>query len=433
MDTGRSDAGDGLLSQQAVGRAGSFSQLVRRRWVAVIATTILMAGYLMVSFIVVPAVTHSGWQYSEDLWINYQLAHTIQFGNYANVYSQSSLRPTPAILLTLLPVEQLTQHLGLSTGFPFEIPRPTAWPVVAPFIVLLSAPALFAADSVAELIGATWQRRMVVGVFGAIALGSVLWWGHPEDALAVAFLLFAMRAAIRRHWILCAWLLGVGIAFQALIVLAVPVVVLGAGWRRLPSLVLRIVAPAAALLLIPFATDWSDTFRAVVEQPVFPRFVRPTVWMHFAPHLSKELSFGGPSVAEGPIRMISIVIAIWVGVWFMQRERSPRMLVWCVALVLSLRVLVEPGLAPYYAWPPMAVALVSAAMQPSKRLWLTCGMVVGVTWLANYQIHTGWLWWPIATGLIVVLATAFPAERHRDGQAVEGTDSEVDANVLSEA
>jgi hypothetical protein len=273
---------------------------------------------------------------------------------------------------------------------------------------------------------------MVVGVAGAIALGSVVWWGHPEDAIAVAFLLFAMRAAIGRRWTLCAWLLGAGIAFQALIVLAVPVVVLGAGWRRLPSLALRIVAPAAALLLIPFATDWSDTFRAEVQQPVFVKFIRPSVWMPLAPTLSGELSAGGRAVAEGPVRMISIAIAIGVGVWFMQRERSPRMLVWCVALVLSLRVLVEVGLAPYYAWPPLAVALVCAATQSSKRVWLTCGMSVGVTWLANYQIHTGWLWWPIAAGLVVVLAAAFPADRHGDRRGAEGTDSEAVAVVSGE-
>jgi hypothetical protein len=406
--------------------------LVRRRWVAVVAAAILMVGYLMVSFVIVPAVTHSGWQDSQDLWINYQLAHTITLGNYANVYSQSSLRPTPAILLVLLPVELLTRHLGLVTGFAVAIPRPSAWPVVAPFLVLLCAPALFAADSVAELIGATWPRRMVVGVVGAVALGSVVWWGHPEDAIAVALLLFAMRAAIGRRWLLCAWLLGAGIAFQALIVLAVPVVVLGAGWRRLPTLVLRIAAPAAALLLIPFAMDWSDTFRAEVQQPVFVKFIRPSVWMPLAPTLSNELSTGGRAVAEGPVRMISIAIAIGVGVWFMQRERSPRMLVWCVALVLSLRVLVEVGLAPYYAWPPLAVALVCAASQSSKRVWLTCGMAVGVTWLANYQIHKGWLWWPIAAGLIIVLAAAFPVDRHSDCRDAEGADSEVDAIVSGE-
>ena len=429
MHTGGGDASAGHLPKKSVGPMGAFSQLVRRRWVAVVAAAILMAGYLMVSFVIVPAVTHSGWQDSQDLWINYQLAHTITLGNYANVYSQSSLRPTPAILLVLLPVELLTRHLGLVTGFAVAIPRPSAWPVVAPFLVLLCAPALFAADSVAELIGAPWPRRMIVGVVGAIALGSVVWWGHPEDAIAVALLLFAMRAAIGRRWILCAWLLGAGIAFQALIVLAVPVVVLGAGWRRLPTLALRIVAPAAALLLIPFATDWSDTFRAEVQQPVFVKFIRPSVWMPLAPRLSNELSTGGRSVAEGPVRMISIVIAIGVGVWFMQRERSPRMLVWCVALVLSLRVLVEVGLAPYYAWPPLAVALVCAASQSSKRVWLTCGMAAGVTWLANYQIHKGWLWWPIAAGLVIVLAAAFPVDRHAD---CRGADSEVDAVVSSE-
>jgi hypothetical protein len=204
--------------------------------------------------------------------------------------------------------------------------------------------------------------------------------------------------------------LGVGFAFQPLIGLAISVVVLSAGWRRLPSLALRILAPTAALLLVPLASDWSDTYRAVVVQPVFPNLVRHTIWLRFAPHISNETWMGGTSVAGGPIRLMSVAMAVAVGVWFMRQNRPPEMLVWCVASVLALRFLFEAGVAPYYVWPPLGVVLVCGGLQPWRRLSMACACVLGVTWLANVRIYTGWIWWPICAGLLLCLTLTFPVK-----------------------
>jgi hypothetical protein len=408
------------------GGRGPVIRFLRRRWVAVVSTALLMTGFLLASFVIQPLITHSGgWRYPSDIWTNYQLAKNITVGDYANIYSGASLVASPAILLVLLPVEQLTQHFGLTTGFGIPVPRPSAWPFVAPMTVLLCAPALFGADSIAQAIGAGWRRRVAIGACGAIVLGNVLWWGHPEDALAVAFLLFAMRSALGKRWSLCAWLLGLGFAFQPLIGLAIPVVILSAGWRRLPSLVLRILAPVAALLLVPFASDWPDTYRAVVVQPVFPNLVRPTVWLRFAPHIGNETWMGGRSVAGGPTRLISVAIAMGVGVWFMRKKRPPQVLVWCVAMVLALRYLFEAGVAPYYVWPPLAVVLVSSAVQPWRRLSLTCVCALGVTWVANVRIYTEWIWWPICTGLILALLIAYPARQREPATETTATFAQV--------
>lgn len=377
-----------------------------------------MAGYLLTSFLIAPSLTHSpGWQYPGDIWMNLQLANNVGLGDYANIYYQASLVASPAILLVLLPLELVIQHFGLTTGFGFAGLRPTAWPLVAPAMVLLSAPALFAADSLAELIGTQWRHRMAIGICGAIALENVLWWGHPEDALSVAFLLFAIRGAVGGRWVLCAWLLGAGFAFQPLIGLAIPVVILSAGWRRVPTLVLRVLAPAAALLVVPFASDWADTYRAEILQPVFPNLVRPTAWLRFAPHISNETFLGGRSVAGGPMRLVPIAIAVAIGVWFTRRERSPELLIWCVATILALRYLTEAAVAPYYVWPPLAVALVSASLGSWKRVLMTGFCVVGVTWLANVRVHTEWLWWPISAGLVLCLIVSFPARLRGHGLA----------------
>ena len=43
-------------------------------------------------------------------------------------------------------------------------------------------------------------------------------------------------------------------------------------------------------------------------------------------------------------------------------------------------------MAPYYVWPPLAVALVSASFSSWSRVLSTGYCVVGVTWLTNVQV-----------------------------------------------
>ncbi len=190
------------------------------------------------------------------------------------------------------------------------------------------------------------------------------------------------------------------------------------------------LAPAAALLLVPFASDWPDTYRAVVVQPQFPDLVCPTPWLSFAPHIANETWMGGRSVAGGPTRLISLAIAIGVGVWFMRKERPPQMLVWCVAFALALRFLLETGVAPYYVWPPLALVVVSGALQPWKRLSMTCACVLGVTWLANARIYTEWIWWPICAGLVLSLVVAFPAKGRERATGTTAAFTEVERATL---
>jgi len=381
---------------------------LRRRRVAFAATSVLLVGYLLATFCIVAAVTHRGWQSPGDFWANYQLAHDVAIGDYAHIYFQSSLLSPPAILFVLIPFVQVTSHFGLTTGYGIAVARPSAWPVVAPVIVLLGSSALFGADALAEALGVGVRRRLVAGLVGALVLGNVLWWGHPEDAVAVAFLLYAVRAAIGRRWSTSAWLLGFGMAFQPMIVLAIPVILLPAGWRRLPGLVARVAALPVVLLVVPFLGDPSSTYRAVAVQPVIPALVRPTVWMRFAPHIGNEVSFGGAAVAGGPVRLVAGAAALALGLWFMRRERRPEVLVWCVAVTLALRFLFDVGVAPYYVWPPLAAALVAASTRSPTRLALTGTAAVAVTWLANVRVLTAWLWWPIAAGVVLTLVLAAP-------------------------
>ena len=54
---------------------------------------------------------------------------------------------------------------------------------------------LFAADALAERLGASLPKRFLLAAAEATALWNVtIRWGHPEDAVAVGLLLYAVLA-----------------------------------------------------------------------------------------------------------------------------------------------------------------------------------------------------------------------------------------------
>ena len=69
--------------------------------------------------------------------------------------------------------------------------------------------ALFAADAIAERLGATRPKRFWLAAASATALWSVtVRWGHPEDAVAIGLLLYAILALADARPARSAWLAG---------------------------------------------------------------------------------------------------------------------------------------------------------------------------------------------------------------------------------
>ncbi len=96
--------------------------------------------------------------------------------------------------------------------------------------------ALFAADAIAERLGATRPKRAVLAAAGAVALWNVsVRWGHPEDAVAVGLLLFGILALSDGRTGRSAWLIGAAVAVQPLVLLALPVVLTVIAPRRWPA------------------------------------------------------------------------------------------------------------------------------------------------------------------------------------------------------
>jgi len=358
-----------------------------------------------------------------DIWSSLQLAHLTDIGAYSAIYTQPSLSSTPGIVAVLAPMWWVIHAFGMTVSFSyFALPRPTAWLVLGPYEALLSAPVLFAADAVAVSLGATTSRRMLICAAEVYALYNVVDWGHPEDAIAVACLLYACLAVMQKRWSRCAWLIGAGVAFQPVVLLALPVLLFGVAWRRWPGLLARIAAPAVALLAFPLALDWRATVQAFIRQVTYPSLNRPTPWLRFAPSLGHN-GFAGTSqpvvVGDGPSRLLAVLFALILGLLFRRAAQRLGPLIAVVAVSLSLWCAFETVIAPYYVWPPIAVALIGLSQTGRLGSAATVVFAAVVDLASNADLHAEWVWWVIVVTLGALLVASWPRAHARSG--VPGT------------
>ncbi|MGH9062696.1 MAG: hypothetical protein ACRD0L_01730 [Acidimicrobiales bacterium] len=348
---------------------------------------------------------HAYWATPGDLWATVRDAHYVGWGYFGGIYGAGTALVTfPGYFVLLAPVVMLTGALGLTEGFPFYPPHPTAWLVIGPFTMLTNGVALFALDKLAGRLGVGRRGRWVLSAGAMVALWpSTALWGHPEDVLALALGVYALVAVIDRRWRACGWLFGAALACQPLTILIFPVAMAVAfrerGWRSLAPLVGRAAALPAFLLAVVLTADFHDAWRALTRQPNFPKLDWPTPWMALSPHL------GHDTVAAGPGRMIAVVAAIGIGVWLATRRRDPLTLVWAAGLAMAGRCVFESVMVPYYVAPAVVLLLVASWHQPLWRRGMA--VVAGVLVTVMTFWHLGpWLYWGSMVALLAVEAGA---------------------------
>jgi hypothetical protein len=349
-----------------------------------------------------------------DIWNLFFLAHLADIGSYPTIYGRAAFFGTPGIVVALAPVWWITHAAGMSTPYFFPMWHPTAWLVVGPYQVLLSTPVLFAVDAVAVRLGASAPRRRLICAVEVYALYNVVLWGHPEAAVAVACLLYAYLAASEERWSRSGWLIGVAVAFQPVVLLALPPLLLLAGWRRLPNLLARAIAPTAVLLVLPLAMDWSVTVHAFINQGTYPSLNRPTPWLPFAQSLGHQFQIGVSTVAvvaDGPFRLLAILCSLILS--FLLRRAAQEFGILCA--VVSLTLLLWCGfvsaIAPYYVWPTIAVALIGLSRASRLRAAAILTFAILADSASNADLHAEWVWWVIVSALGVLLAASWPKAR----------------------
>jgi len=380
------------------------TRLHRRMWPLAVSVAFVILGMAFSLFWAPVVRHHSYWLMPGDLWGTYRAAHWVGWGDLGGVYSSGTgLVTFPGILLLLAPLAMITGAFGLTEAFPKFVPHPTAWLVLGPATLLLSAVALFACDALAERLGVSRGRRAVLCVTEAGLLWNVaVTWGHPEDAVAVGLALYALVFALDGRWTGAGWLFGAAMTVQPLVVLMFPILLAMAGRGRMTALALRSALPSVAIVLIPLISRFHDTTHALLDQPNFPNLDHATPWTTLAPVLGG--SGRNLAVAAGPGRIVAVILACGLGWWARRWRARPELMVWGVALALALRCLTESVLVAFYIWPALAVGVVVAARAGRVRLAVAIAVAVGTT--AAAQSHLGELpWWSIVTmGLLAVLA-----------------------------
>jgi hypothetical protein len=337
------------------------------------------------------------------------------------------------------PVPYLATSNLLMTGSPFVSGRdeyvlhPDALITLIPAALVLSCVALFACDALAERLQVSQTRRVVLLVAEAVILWNVtVFWGHPEDPVAVALAIYALIFAMNERFTGAGWLFGAALAFQPLVVVMFPILFFLGGKDRALGLIVRGVVPAAVVTVAPLVANFHDTVHALVTQPTFPSNTysnHQTPWTFLAQKQGRSRAVGA-----GPMRIAVLALAIGVGWWARRWRHRPEMLAWAVALALALRLCFEVTMTDYYIWPALAVGLVVAARCSQLRFAVSIAVAILTTVVAQWRL--GWLpWWSIdVAGVAVLLAiTSRPAplvsaskqgsQRRRASVAVQGSPS----------
>jgi hypothetical protein len=379
------------------------------------------------------------WALPYDLWGTLIATTRLAHGNIGGLYAPpTGLISLPGAAVILVPGAALISALGLSLVIPGPHNlHPPVWLLAGPYQIALCCVTLFAADALAEQLGVRLAKRGLL----AVASAGILWsvsarWGHPEDAVAVGLLLYAVLAQSKGRLGRAGWLAGAAVCVQPLVLLALPVLLAMLPWRRMVPFLVRAALPSVVLLGATAIANWHDTYTSVTSQPNSPVINHPTAWTSLAPHMANQ------NVAAGPFRLATIVLACLCAVAIRRRWQartdadapgastgtglgtgtglrsagaatwSTAMLtevLWWVALTLALRSFFEPVMVSYYPWPPMAVALIPAATLSWSRLISAGVLAGGLTAAAQGPSHAVWIWWvPIVAGLALLLALVSP-------------------------
>ena len=376
------------------------------------------------------------WVLPYDLWGTLVAATRLAHFDIGGLYtSPTGLVSLPGAAVILVPIAAVIDAAGLSLHNPGPAnPHPAVWLVAAPYEIALCCVTLFAADALAEQLGvARWKRALLSAASAGILWNVSARWGHPEDAVAVGLLLYAILAQSRSRDGLAGWLAGAAVCVQPLVLLALPVMLALMPWRRMPMFLVRAALPSAVLLGAALVANWHAAYTSVTSQPNSPTVNHPTAWTSLAPHVANG------NVAAGPARLATIVLACCCALavrrrWLArldaaqhgeaQPDRDPLAgtvgrvwwptsvlaeVLWWAAFTLALRSFFEPVMVSYYPWPPLAVALIPAATLSWGRL-IAAGLVAGgVTAAAQGTSHSAWIWWaPLVAGLVLMLALAAP-------------------------
>ncbi len=346
-----------------------------------------------------------------DLWSLANSSSALLHARFADVYTRNgALTSPPALEVVLVPVLAVGRLVGLSPHLRTSGEPLSLWFVLGPAAVLLASTALFALDAVARLWRISPRRRLALALVGGLGVANVAGgWGHPEDCVALAFVVWAALALERAGAgaaARAALLLGIGIAFQPLALLGVAPVLARLGWRAAARVSWRLVVPSIVVLVPELVAESHRTLFVLVRQPFGARYISLTPLTHLAPSIGPGLLGGGPT------RLLATVLGAALAVLVCRRRHDIDTVLAMAAIAFFLRVLLETELNWYYLWPVPALCLLLAVRRSAFRFGLcTTALVVSMV-LGDRRVHDIVLWWPaLMATLVVMLGSIGPPPR----------------------
>ncbi len=324
--------------------------------------------------------------------------------HWSAVYAlPSQLDAPPGFEFLLAPVMVAGHALGLGTTVAEGSGYKAFSFILTPVATIMAGSVLFALDAIARWWGYSEARRLALSfVAGLGVVSAAAFWGHPEDCIALALVLWAALGVdrdgadgLKR----AGWLLGVAVACQPLALLGVAPVVARFGWRELRGVARRLVVPSALVTLPELITSRARTLHAIVDQPYNPAGESRTPFGHFARALGHEMYSGGT------LRLLATIAAVALGVLVCRRRHDLPTVLLVMALAFTIRVLLESELLGFYFFPVVAICLLLTLRSRSWSLFGMCGVVSIVCLvLGNRRADDLTLWWPaiLATAIVMV-------------------------------
>jgi hypothetical protein len=388
-------------------RRTSVAVWVDERSAPVAVTALLAVGAVVYWALFVGFGAHHAWKPVSDLWNSAGVGLAIGHGHWSAVYAfPSQLESPPGLEFVLAPLMVVGHALGLSSSAA-QGHTYTIWLLLLPPVAtVLAASVLFALDGMARRWGYSNAKRLVLSAMAGVGVVSAAaFWGHPEDCIALALVLWASLAIDRdgsSALTRAGWLLGVAVAFQPLALLAVAPIVARFGMRDLCRVAWRLALPSLVLLLPELMTSQAHTLHALIDQPNDPWGLSATPFSH----LSRALGHG--MYSGGTMRMASTLIAVVLGFAICRQRHDLPTVLFVMALAFTLRVLLENELLGLYFFPVVALTLLlTLRRSPLLFGWCVAASLLCLI-LGNRKMHGDIaLWWPaimVTTVFMVGLA-----------------------------
>ena len=366
------------------------------------------------------SLAHHGWRSYSDLWNSAGLSLSIGHGHWSSVYAPpSQLDAPPGFEVLLAPVMVVGHALGLGTTSATGSSYKAFGLILAPVATVMAATVLFALDAVARRWGYSEPRRLALSlVAGLGVVSAAVFWGHPEDCIALGLVVWAALVVDRPgvgglHR--AGWLLGLAVACQPLAVLAVAPVVARFGWREWRGVAWRLALPTLVVVLPELVVAQARTLHAVVDQPYFPAGESSTPFGHFA------RSLGDGMYSGGTLRLAATAAAVVMGFVLCRRRHDLPTVLFVMALAFSLRVVLESELLGFYFYPVIALCLLLTLRSRSWAPFAACAVAsVLCVALGNRRAHDVVLWWPAMMATTVAMIGLAHAACRRNHPAVPG-------------